>query len=153
MAIWVRQAIARTDFVSDISVAGVIAARRGDVTAESSTLFSNLQQNLYILLILLHSSPNVVSKMATASLLRFAKFYNSNFDRRPIPTLIITNGILSSLADTIVSPYSSFLSIYHRPFLIQTAEGYILTFWESGPNLDFRFSRELHVNIHSGIRC
>ena len=40
--------------------------------------------------------------MAPASLLRFAAFYNNNFARRPIPTLIVTNGVLNSIADAIV---------------------------------------------------
>ena len=44
--------------------------------------------------------------MATASLFRFASFYNVNFDRRPIPTLIITNGILNSIADALVRLFS-----------------------------------------------
>ncbi|WVR07909.1 hypothetical protein IAU60_004952 [Kwoniella sp. DSM 27419] len=40
--------------------------------------------------------------MAPRFLLDFAKFYNSNFDRRPIPTLIITNGVLNTLADLLL---------------------------------------------------
>ena len=41
--------------------------------------------------------------MAPRLLLRFASFYNHNFDRRPIPTLVVTNGVLGSIADAIVS--------------------------------------------------
>ena len=40
--------------------------------------------------------------MAPAILLRFASFYNTNFERRPIPTLIATNGILNTIADCLV---------------------------------------------------
>ena len=38
-----------------------------------------------------------------AALVRFARFYNHHFDRRPIPTLIVTNGVLNTLADALVS--------------------------------------------------
>ncbi|CAD6565068.1 MAG: hypothetical protein TREMPRED_000794 [Tremellales sp. Tagirdzhanova-0007] len=48
--------------------------------------------------------------MATASLFRFASFYNVNFDRRPIPTLIITNGILNSIADALAQASSLLFS-------------------------------------------
>ena len=41
--------------------------------------------------------------MATRYLGRFARFYNGNFDRRPIPTLMVTNGILNTIADICVS--------------------------------------------------
>ena len=57
------------------------------------------------------ASPKVRRKriMPPASLLRFASIYNANFDRRPIPTLIITNGILNTIADALVRPpFSSF---------------------------------------------
>nr|XP_019009509.1 uncharacterized protein I206_06158 [Kwoniella pini CBS 10737]OCF48290.1 hypothetical protein I206_06158 [Kwoniella pini CBS 10737] len=40
--------------------------------------------------------------MAPRFLLNFARFYNSNFDRRPIPTLIITNGVLNTIADALL---------------------------------------------------
>ncbi|ORX37556.1 hypothetical protein BD324DRAFT_579243 [Kockovaella imperatae] len=30
---------------------------------------------------------------------RFAAFYNRNFEKRPVPTLIVTNGVLNSIAD------------------------------------------------------
>jgi hypothetical protein len=41
--------------------------------------------------------------MPAALLGRFAKFYNGNFDRRPIPTLMVTNGLLNTIADLCVS--------------------------------------------------
>ncbi|KAI9638728.1 uncharacterized protein MKK02DRAFT_41749 [Dioszegia hungarica] len=37
--------------------------------------------------------------MSRVLLGRFAKFYNGEFDRRPTRTLIVTNGILNSVAD------------------------------------------------------
>jgi protein Mpv17 len=45
--------------------------------------------------------------MAPAALLAFAKFYNSNFDKRPVRTLIITNGALNTVADVLVGRVSS----------------------------------------------
>lgn len=41
--------------------------------------------------------------MASGALGRFARFYNTNFDRRPIPTLIVTNGVLYTISDVLVS--------------------------------------------------
>lgn len=32
----------------------------------------------------------------------FVKFYNANFERRPIPTLMITNATLNTIADILV---------------------------------------------------
>jgi protein Mpv17 len=40
---------------------------------------------------------------STAALASFARFYKSNFDRRPVPTLMVTNGILNTIADLLVS--------------------------------------------------
>lgn len=34
---------------------------------------------------------------------RFMRYYNANFERRPVPTLMITNGVLNSIADAVVS--------------------------------------------------
>jgi hypothetical protein len=39
----------------------------------------------------------------TSRLGSFVRFYNKNFDRRPIPTLMITNATLNTLADVLVS--------------------------------------------------
>lgn len=41
--------------------------------------------------------------MPPSIFLRLSSFYVHNFDRRPIPTLIITNGVLNSIADALVS--------------------------------------------------
>jgi hypothetical protein len=41
--------------------------------------------------------------MAPILLSRFGRFYNSSFDRRPVPTLIVTNGVLYAIADGLVS--------------------------------------------------
>ncbi|EIW71354.1 hypothetical protein TREMEDRAFT_67721 [Tremella mesenterica DSM 1558] len=38
-----------------------------------------------------------------SSLHRFVRYYNRNFDKRPIPTLIVTNGILSTVADVLTA--------------------------------------------------
>jgi protein Mpv17 len=43
---------------------------------------------------------------STAALASFARFYNSNFDRRPVPTLMVTNGILNTIADLLVSHHT-----------------------------------------------
>jgi hypothetical protein len=43
------------------------------------------------------------NKMASR-LGNFVKFYNTNFERRPIPTLMITNSTLNTIADILVSP-------------------------------------------------
>ncbi|WWC73853.1 uncharacterized protein I206_107825 [Kwoniella pini CBS 10737] len=50
--------------------------------------------------------------MAPRFLLNFARFYNSNFDRRPIPTLIITNGVLNTIADALAQTSTMLL---HTP--------------------------------------
>ncbi|WWC92631.1 uncharacterized protein L201_007590 [Kwoniella dendrophila CBS 6074] len=50
--------------------------------------------------------------MAPRVLLNFARFYNSNFDRRPMPTLIITNGVLNSIADAMAQ---TSMMILHKP--------------------------------------
>ncbi|TYJ52904.1 hypothetical protein B9479_006492 [Cryptococcus floricola] len=42
----------------------------------------------------------------------FAQFYNSNFERRPTATLIVTNGVLNSVADILAQSSSIFL---HKP--------------------------------------
>ncbi|OCF34394.1 hypothetical protein I316_03908 [Kwoniella heveanensis BCC8398] len=47
--------------------------------------------------------------MAPRILLNFAKFYNNHFDRRPVPTLIITNGVLNSIADILAQTSSMVL--------------------------------------------
>ncbi|OCF73374.1 hypothetical protein I204_06606 [Kwoniella mangroviensis CBS 8886] len=47
--------------------------------------------------------------MAPRFLLNFARYYNSNFDRRPIPTLIITNGVLNTIADALAQTSSIIL--------------------------------------------
>ncbi|RSH93113.1 hypothetical protein EHS25_007466 [Saitozyma podzolica] len=46
---------------------------------------------------------------STAALASFARFYNSNFDRRPVPTLMVTNGILNTIADLLAQSSSIFL--------------------------------------------
>lgn len=33
----------------------------------------------------------------------FARLYNTNFDRRPVATLVVTNGVLNTIADVLVS--------------------------------------------------
>ncbi|ORY34585.1 hypothetical protein BCR39DRAFT_513490 [Naematelia encephala] len=48
--------------------------------------------------------------MATQAIKNFGKFYNYHFDRRPIPTLIITNGVLNSIADVIAQTSSILMS-------------------------------------------
>jgi hypothetical protein len=35
----------------------------------------------------------------------FVRFYNTNFERRPIPTLMITNSTLNTIADILVRPF------------------------------------------------
>lgn len=32
-----------------------------------------------------------------------ARLYNTNFDRRPVATLVVTNGVLNTIADVLVS--------------------------------------------------
>ncbi|KAJ9115868.1 hypothetical protein QFC22_005010 [Naganishia vaughanmartiniae] len=41
---------------------------------------------------------------------KFAKFYNSNFDARPVPTLMVTNGILNGIADIVAQSSQILLS-------------------------------------------
>ncbi|KAK4689869.1 protein Mpv17, partial [Tremellales sp. Uapishka_1] len=48
--------------------------------------------------------------MPPAALLAFVRFYNSNFDRRPIPTLIVTNGVLNTIADVLAQTSQIILS-------------------------------------------
>ncbi|WRT69866.1 uncharacterized protein IL334_006857 [Kwoniella shivajii] len=50
--------------------------------------------------------------MAPRFLLNFARFYNSNFDKRPIPTLIVTNGVLNTVADALAQTSTMLL---HTP--------------------------------------
>lgn len=45
---------------------------------------------------------------------KFSKFYNGNFDARPVPTLMITNGVLNGIAD-IVAQSSQILLARPRP--------------------------------------
>ena len=45
----------------------------------------------------------------------FAKFYNGNFDRRPVPTLMITNGILNSIADAVAQSSQMLLAQRSMP--------------------------------------
>lgn len=40
----------------------------------------------------------------------FVRFYNSNFDRRPIPTLMITNSTLNTIADLLAQSSTIYLS-------------------------------------------
>lgn len=42
-----------------------------------------------------------------------ARLYNTNFDRRPVATLVVTNGVLNTIADVLVS----FPDIHHPFFL------------------------------------
>jgi protein Mpv17 len=46
-------------------------------------------------------SPIIATMPAPQALQAFARFYNTNFDRRPVPTLMITNGLLNTLADAV----------------------------------------------------
>jgi len=41
---------------------------------------------------------------------QFVKFYNANFERRPIPTLMITNSTLNTLADILAQTSTIYLS-------------------------------------------
>ncbi|WVQ84796.1 hypothetical protein IAT38_006953 [Cryptococcus sp. DSM 104549] len=54
-------------------------------------------------------------------LLRFARFYNSNFDRRPIPTLIVTNGVLNTVADILAQTSTILL---HNPTPLHPTPAY-----------------------------
>ena len=45
----------------------------------------------------------------------FAKFYNGNFDRRPVPTLMITNGVLNSIADAVAQSSQMLLAQRSMP--------------------------------------
>ncbi|ODN84927.1 hypothetical protein, variant 2 [Cryptococcus amylolentus CBS 6039] len=62
-----------------------------------------------ILLTLLTPYP---STMPRRLLYSFAQFYNSNFERRPTATLIVTNGVLNSVADILAQSSSILL---HKP--------------------------------------
>ncbi|KAJ9108544.1 hypothetical protein QFC19_002260 [Naganishia cerealis] len=46
---------------------------------------------------------------------KFAKFYNGNFDRRPVPTLMITNGILNGIADAVAQSSQMLLARQSMP--------------------------------------
>ncbi|KAL7425294.1 hypothetical protein Q5752_000982 [Cryptotrichosporon argae] len=45
---------------------------------------------------------------------RFARFYNTNFERRPVATLIVTNGVLNTIAD-VLAQTSSILTTERNP--------------------------------------
>lgn len=58
---------------------------------------------------------SLASAMPTSSRLfrpfsRFMRYYNANFERRPVPTLMITNGVLNSIADAVVSSWRAYES-------------------------------------------
>ncbi|WWD20441.1 hypothetical protein CI109_104917 [Kwoniella shandongensis] len=59
--------------------------------------------------------------MPPAFLTNFARFYNTNFDRRPIPTLIITNGVLNTLADALAQTSTILL---HKPTPLDPTPSY-----------------------------
>lgn len=44
-----------------------------------------------------------------------ARLYNTNFDRRPVATLVVTNGVLNTIADVLVSFPDT-----HHPFFFST---------------------------------
>jgi protein Mpv17 len=46
---------------------------------------------------------------------KFAKFYNGNFDARPVPTLMVTNGILNGIADMVAQSSQILLSRRQPP--------------------------------------
>jgi hypothetical protein len=39
----------------------------------------------------------------------FVRFYNTNFERRPIPTLMITNSTLNTIADILVRRFPQYI--------------------------------------------
>lgn len=45
----------------------------------------------------------------------FARFYNANFDRRPVPTLMITNGVLNTIADAVAQSSQMVLAQRNMP--------------------------------------
>jgi hypothetical protein len=59
---------------------------------------------------------NQPAKMS-GRLSQFVKFYNANFERRPIPTLMITNSTLNTLADILAQSSQIYVSF---PFHIST---------------------------------
>ena len=61
------------------------------------------------------SSPPATAMPAPQILQAFAKFYNGNFDRRPVPTLMITNGILNSIADAVAQSSQMLLAQRSMP--------------------------------------
>ncbi|KAJ9108060.1 hypothetical protein QFC20_003629 [Naganishia adeliensis] len=52
---------------------------------------------------------------APVILQNFAKFYNANFDRRPVPTLMVTNGILNTIADAVAQSSQMILAQRSMP--------------------------------------
>jgi hypothetical protein len=50
-----------------------------------------------------HSVLDMATRAPTRLLRRFARYYNANFERRPTPTLMVTNGVLNTIADGLVS--------------------------------------------------
>lgn len=52
---------------------------------------------------------------APVILQNFAKFYNANFDRRPVPTLMVTNGILNTIADAVAQSSQMILAKRSMP--------------------------------------
>jgi hypothetical protein len=61
-------------------------------------------------LLLIHTYGTAILKMSSR-LSQFVKFYNANFERRPIPTLMITNSTLNTLADILAQSSQIYVSL------------------------------------------
>jgi len=59
---------------------------------------------------LLHIYLHTATLKMSSRLGQFVKFYNANFERRPIPTLMITNSTLNTLADILAQSSQIYVS-------------------------------------------
>ena len=81
---------------------------------------------LRIVLALTSPAVTITTKIAMASRLgSFVRFYNANFERRPIPTLMITNSTLNTIADVLVRPFSGHDILNRADYQAQSSQIYV----------------------------
>ena len=81
---------------------------------------------LRIVLALTSPAVTITTKIAMASRLgSFVRFYNANFERRPIPTLMITNSTLNTIADVLVRPFSAHNLLNQADYQAQSSQIYV----------------------------